>query len=104
MVGIDLVFIPEFNKQLDLGGTTFLEKAFSLSEIKNSEAEHLAGLWAAKEAVIKAATVMPKSRADIIVAYDESGKPHAKTRNESFAISISHHGQYAIAVAYRIQA
>lgn len=102
MVGIDLVFIPEFQKQLDSEGLTFLEKAFSLSEIKNRQTEHLAGLWAAKEAVMKAAPTMPKKLTDIVIKSDASGKPHAQVGSQEFAISIAHHGDYAVAVALRI--
>jgi phosphopantetheine--protein transferase-like protein len=64
--------------------------------------EHLAGLWAAKEAVTKAAAVTPAKWTDIVISYDETGRPYARIKTEEFAISISHHGDYAVAVAYRV--
>jgi phosphopantetheine--protein transferase-like protein len=103
MVGIDLVFIPEFQKQLDTGGHAFLQKAFRLSEMKNHQTEHLAGLWAAKEAVIKASEVTPKKWTDIHIGHDENGKPSAAVGVQKFALSIAHHGDYAVAVAQRIE-
>jgi phosphopantetheine--protein transferase-like protein len=103
MIGVDLVYIPEFQKQLDSEGKAFMEKAFVLSEIKNRKTEHLAGLWAAKEAVMKAALVTPKKLTDIVIASDRSGMPHARVGSQKYAISISHHADYAIAVALRIE-
>jgi len=101
MIGVDLVFLPEFQKQLEIGGDAFIKRTFRLSEIKDHKTEHLAGLWAAKEAVIKAAEVAPKAYTDIVITHDESGKPYAHIGSQAFAISIAHHGDYAIAVAYR---
>jgi len=101
MIGVDLVFIPEFQKQLEAGGDTFIERSFSLSEMKNHKTEHLAGLWAAKEAVIKAAETAPKKYTDIVITHDKAGKPCAHVGSQEFAVSIAHHGDYAIAVACR---
>ena len=102
MVGIDLVFVPEFQAQLQVGGDTFIEKAFQIAEYARKEPEHLAGLWAAKEAVCKAMDTPPKSWLDIQISHDASGKPHATVGGESFAISIAHHGEYAVAVAQKV--
>jgi len=101
MIGIDLVFVPEFQNQLDIGGSDFMQKAFNATEIKDHNTEHLAGIWAAKEAVIKAAANAPKKLTDIIITQDKNGKPSAKVASEKYAISISHHGDYAVAIAYR---
>ncbi len=102
MIGVDLVFLPEFQERINIGGSTFIERSFRLSEMKNRTTEHLAGLWAAKEAVIKAAGTLPKKYTDIVITHDKAGKPHAQIDSQEFAISIAHHGDYAIAVAYRI--
>lgn len=102
MIGIDLVFIPEFREQLEVGAETLRERAFSLAEADGQPVEHLAGLWAAKEAVVKAAAAAPERWADIVITHDPSGRPRARVGNQVFAISISHHGDYAVAVAYRI--
>jgi phosphopantetheine--protein transferase-like protein len=103
MIGIDLVYIPEFKQQLEIGGNLLINKAFDQSEIKNQTIEHLAGIWAAKEAVIKASEVAPKKMADILISYDTLNKPYAKLGSHKYAISISHHGDYAIAVVYRLE-
>lgn len=101
MVGVDLVYIPEFQKQLAAGGSAFIQKSFHVSEMKNRQPEHLAGLWAAKEAVVKAAEPAPEKWADIVISRDANGKPSAKLGAQEFAVSIAHHGDYAVAVAYR---
>jgi phosphopantetheine--protein transferase-like protein len=103
MIGIDLVSIPEFQRQLEIGGTRFLQRAFSKSELENRDVRHLAGLWAAKEAVIKAA-VTPPQLSDIELTHDASGRPHARVGAQSFDVSISHHGEYAVAVAMSVSA
>ncbi len=103
MVGIDLVFIPEFRRQLEVGAGGLVQNAFRGSEIADQRPEHLAGLWAAKEAVAKAAVEPPKEWTDIVITHDASGQPHAHIGTQEFAISISHHGDYAVAVAYRIE-
>jgi phosphopantetheine--protein transferase-like protein len=103
MVGIDLVFIPEFRKRLEVSAGALVKSAFRSSEIADQQPEHLAGLWAAKEAVAKAAVEPPKKWTDIVITQDASGKPHAHIGAQEFAISISHHADYAVAVAYRIE-
>jgi phosphopantetheine--protein transferase-like protein len=102
MIGIDLVFIPEFRKRLEVGGAKMTERAFCAAETKDQSIEHLAGLWAAKEAVVKAAATAPERWIDIVITHDRTGRPHARVGNQEFAISISHHGDYAVAAAYRI--
>jgi phosphopantetheine--protein transferase-like protein len=104
MIGIDLVFIPEFQKQLDIEGKAFIQKTFSLSEIKNRKTVHLAGLWAAKEAVFKACDITPKKWTDIVISHDNNGKPKASFGSQKFELSISHHADYAVAVAFRLDA
>src|ERR1017187_8879490 len=102
MIGIDLVFIPEFRRQVEAGGAHFLERAFNPSELENQNVQHLAGLWAAKEAVIKAAPKPPEPPERLIevaVTYDASGRPYGTTEAQNFELSISHHGDYVVAVA-----
>jgi phosphopantetheinyl transferase (holo-ACP synthase) len=56
-------------------------------------------LWAAKEAVIKAAPESPERLTDVAITHDASGRPHATIEAQNFEISISHHGEYVVAVA-----
>ncbi len=102
MIGIDLVFIPEFRERLAIGAGKMSERAFRASEMNGQSIEHLAGLWAAKEAVMKAASAPPVRWTDIVISHDPSGRPHARVGNQEFAVSISHQGDYAVAAAYRI--
>jgi phosphopantetheine--protein transferase-like protein len=101
MLGVDLVYLPEFKKQLALGGEAFLKKAFHTSESDNQKVEHLAGVWAAKEAVLKAADLKPGDWLSITIKHDKSGKPTAFVGKNKFEVSISQHQDYAIAVAIK---
>jgi len=103
MLGIDLVHIPEFQKQLASGGDTFLHKAFSTTELQNQRPEHLAGLWAAKEAVMKAGGLKPGKWQDIQISHKQNGAPIAQVGLDVYEISIAHHGEYAVAVAQRLK-
>jgi phosphopantetheine--protein transferase-like protein len=102
MIGIDLLFIPEFEMQYEINKTAFINKAFNLSEIKRLDINHLAGLYAAKEAIYKAAEKPPKKLTDILISYNTSGKPEANIGKQKFSISISNHGDYVVAVALRL--
>jgi phosphopantetheine--protein transferase-like protein len=102
VIGIDLVFIPEFQRQVEAGGTPFLRKAFNPSELENQNVQHLAGLWAAKEAVIKAAPESPERLIDVAITHDTLGRPHGNIEAQNFEISISHHGEYVVAVAMAV--
>lgn len=97
MIGIDLVHIPEFAVQMQNGGDTFLARAFSVDESANRDVDHLAGLWAAKEATTKAAGIEPGRWQDIILRMQPPMS--ATVDGIVFEISISHHGDYAVAVA-----
>jgi phosphopantetheine--protein transferase-like protein len=101
MLGIDLAFIPEFRARLADSGGKIVELAFRSSERQSPQPEHLAGLWAAKEAVVKAAAVAPSKWTDIVITHAGSGKPHARLGGKEFAISVAHRGDYAVAVAHR---
>ena len=104
MIGIDLVYIPEFEQQFMLGDATFLQKTFNVDELRNRRTEHLAGLWAAKEAVAKAASDPVRKWTDIAITHDKDGKPSARFGDDDYYISIAHHGDYAVAISYRAAA
>ena len=102
MLGVDLVYIPEFEKQLKLGGRNLLKKAFNKQELDNLDKAHLAGLWAAKEAVYKSSDNPPESLKSIEIKIKTNKSPVAYLDGIKYEISLSHHGQYAVAVALRI--
>lgn len=100
-VGSDLVYMPRFSNSL--GRTR--DKVFSPSELKSTESEHLAGIFAAKEAIIKALELKLGSWLSIEIGNKKSGKPVVKLAKNlgkgkivSCDLSISHNGDYAIAV------
>lgn len=99
MVGIDLVYLPEFEKKFK---NIPLEKVFLDSELSQNKAvESLAGVFAAKEAFFKA--IGRKANwLEVWVEKSKSGKPELKsallTKNQKAQLSISHAGDYAIAV------
>ncbi len=120
VIGTDLVYVPEFARQLSMPGSRF-ESVFSAQELrvagqKPDRAQHLAGRWAAKEACIKAwgqsrygqpplLEDAPSVWADIEVVPDAFGRVayrfHGRVAEHlsqaKVALSISHDGDYAIA-------
>ena len=99
--GIDLVFIPEFEERAKRSGKGFLGKIFLESELRNTESSHLAGVFAAKEAAMKALGLPAGSWHKIEVSYDKNGRPKVHVlgkKSKRCDLSISHAGDYAIAV------
>jgi len=99
-IGVDIVFVPRFEKLLT--NEAFVKKIFHPSESKRFEAEHLAGIFAAKEAFFKAVKEAP-TWLDVEIKKEASGKPALVLSNDlkdelSVDVSISHDGEYAIAV------
>ncbi len=108
--GIDIVSISEFTSSLEKGGETFLKKCFHASEIESGSVEHLAGVFAAKEAVIKACSLSAGNWLDIRVEKKE-GRPFVRFLSEaeetvfsSQDLSISHSKDVAVAVFVGIAA
>jgi len=102
--GVDLIYLPRFKRSLKRGGENFLRRVFLEKEISHlrGETEHLAGIFAAKEAVIKALSLPTDSWHDIHVVYKPNGAPQVQISNFEFQISnsslsISHNGSYVIA-------
>lgn len=98
-VGIDLVQISEFQARLSEAGG--LEKIFLDSEREHTKSpESLTGAFAAKEAFMKALG-RKIDWLDVWVEKDKWGRPKLVsklTRNEEVEVSISHSGDYAMAV------
>ena len=116
--GVDLVYLPRFKKSLNNGGENFLRRVYLESELSRhlrgeesyahpvkhleGEIEHLAGIIAAKEAVIKALDLPGGSWLNILIKHPRSGAPKAVLTHHSslithHSLSISHDGQYVIA-------
>ncbi|MBI2327065.1 holo-ACP synthase [Candidatus Curtissbacteria bacterium] len=99
--GIDLVFLPKFRKTLSRGGSSFLKRVYLESELEDKREEHLAGIFAAKEAVMKALGLPKGSWQDIEITYRQNGAPIVRIMNYEVRIkdslSISHDGDYVVA-------
>ena len=135
-VGADLVHVPAFTEQFDLSGSTFsgafspreLRRAVARAEQKgDSQAHHLAAVWALKEAVLKAwlgaldSAGTPAPLEPDLVRWDQievhhlpSGAPQVRLRAEMLAafeasvgpaaehgwhVSASHDGDCALGFA-----
>jgi len=101
--GIDIVSRSSFTLSLENGGQSFLDRCFNEIEQKNSDVLHLAGVFAAKEAVIKALSLEAGSWLHICVVYENNGRPKVELIEEridieSLDVSISHDGDYIVAM------
>jgi phosphopantetheine--protein transferase-like protein len=95
-IGTDIVFLPEFSKKLKT--ETLLNKLFTSSEMSiHKSDESLAGVFAAKEAVMKACGKTLNWH-EIEVLKKENGQPYITSIHATNVdVSISHSGEYAIA-------
>jgi|SRR3989344_1476498 len=105
-VGNDIVYIPKFQKSFQRYPKKFRRDIFCESELKNQDTQHLAGIFSAKEAVVKALDLKASKWKLIEILNFDTGKPFVKLHKkisshniESSDISISHHGDYVTAVA-----
>jgi len=114
-IGNDIIEIERIRKSFDRHGYRFLTKLFSTQEqdycLKHTDPiPHLAGRFAAKEAVVKALGTGFGEHAswlDIEIINDELGKPcvvlsenlSKKCKNSIILVSISHCDSYVNAIA-----
>ena len=100
--GVDIVYIPRLGELMESEG--FIKKVFHASECKNYSAEHIAGVFAAKEAFFKAIDKRP-DWLKVEVTNQKTGRPKLiisdefkeKREIENIDVSISHDKDYAIA-------
>ncbi len=101
-VGTDLVEIGRFKRKIT-SSPSILRELFSPHELQNAGAVRLAGIFAAKEAAIKALSFVPGSWLKMEVRHERSGKPvikfakNSKAKIESCDLSIAHDGIYVVA-------
>ncbi len=109
-IGVDIESVNRFRKLAT--DNAFLHRVFTQKELDyclahRSAAPHLAVRFAAKEAIMKAASGLnkaPLSYKDIEVTNQETGLPIARIQKEGFekfhiALSLSHSRTQAIALA-----
>lgn len=103
MIGIDMVYIPRVQNILERRGEAFLEKVFSREERRalRMDAAHIAGRFAAKEAMAKALGdgIFKAGLKNLIVETDNRERPFGRYKDRIFRLSVSHEKDYAIAVA-----
>lgn len=95
-LGIDIVYIPRFEKIVRENQKHFEQNVFCPAEWKGSSGEKLAGIFAAKEATLKALGMRPGQWQEICVKYSKEGRPFLKDF-PPHELSISHDGEYAFA-------
>lgn len=101
-VGNDIVDVTRFRNKI-WKNKNMLENIFLPSEMKNKDVKHLAGLFAAKEAVTKALDLKPGRWSDIEISHGKNGKPQVILSSElrkrvvDCSLSVAHDGKYAVA-------
>jgi holo-[acyl-carrier protein] synthase len=110
-IGTDIVTVDRIEKAIEKFGESFLKRFLTSKEsaLCKDKTESIAGFWAAKEAIAKALGCgigKELSFLDIVLAKDAKGAPYFtlhKEKKEYFrlknsSLSISHDGNFAIAV------
>jgi len=108
-VGIDVIEIERFrNKPLNNENASFYHSIFTESELSyctkySDPYPHLAGIFAAKESILKCLTT-PIEMIEIEISHNRDGKPRIAARTKKIKstqarISITHTRSIAIAVA-----
>jgi len=105
MIGIDIVQIDRIKKSLQ--SESFVKKVFSSAEIlyaesKTDSIQTYAGLFAAKEAAVKAlgSGFTGLNLAQIEIKHSSEGQPYAVIKGKEVKLSISHDAGVAAAVAF----
>lgn len=116
--GIDVVELPRFKQAMKRGGKRFIERIFTQREEAYAKAHkrttllHLAGRFAAKEAVIKAISQIDPARTlamnQIEIKNDRWGRPHIilhdkHSKKLKVHISLSHVNSVAVASAIAVR-
>ena len=107
--GVDITEVNRIKKAVEKWGDAFLSRVFTSDELINAKLrgslyQHLAGRFAAKEAVFKALGDTELNWKDVEILNDKEGKPFCKLLNSKgrglqAIVSISHVKNYALANA-----
>ena len=108
--GVDITEVRRLKQAVQKWGDDFLGRIFTKTELEQAKKrgssiyQHLAGRFAAKEAVFKAAGNKNLNWKDVQILNDKDGKPlcvllNGKGRKVDVQISISHVKTYAVASA-----
>ncbi len=107
--GVDITEVSRLRKAVEKWGDSFLARIFTKEELDNAKTrgspyQHLAGRFAAKEAVFKALGDSKLNWKEVQILNDKEGKPFCSIRSNkdkriAVLISISHVKNYAVANA-----
>lgn len=107
--GVDITEVNRLRKAVEKWGREFLERIFTAEELRNAQKraslyQHLAGRFAAKEAIFKALQIKDFGWKDVQILNDKEGRPYceilsSKGKNMDIHVSISHVKNYAVANA-----
>lgn len=99
-VGTDIVEIERLKEKPDLWKRFLSGKELLWLEKFRFKEEHIAGIWAAKEALVKALDDASIDFRSVTVAHSESGKPFFEdiAVDGVLHLSISHERKFATAV------
>jgi len=107
--GVDITEVKRLRQAVEKWGDAFVNRIFTRIELENAKTrgsfyQHLAGRFAAKEAVFKALGNKNLSWKDMEILNDRDGRPRctitrSKAKNLKVHISISHVKNYAVANA-----
>jgi holo-[acyl-carrier protein] synthase len=107
--GVDITEVRRLRQAIEKWGKDFLNRVFTQEELENAKNrgslyQHLAGRFAAKEAVFKALGDKNLSWKDVQILNNREGKPcckilNSKNKKIDIHISISHVKNYATALA-----
>lgn len=106
ILGCDIVKISRIKKLMK--NKTLIKNIFHPSEIEIFDPPHIAGIFALKEAYIKALGLRVNQWLDIEVRYENSGKPLISSRGDQnnylmVECSVSHEEEYAVAVVFGLK-
>ncbi|MFH1128658.1 MAG: holo-ACP synthase [Candidatus Omnitrophota bacterium] len=107
--GVDITEVRRLRQAIEKWGNDFLHRVFTKEELENAKTrgslyQHLAGRFAAKEAVFKALGDKHLNWQDVEILNDKEGKPscvilNGRGKKINVHISISHIKNYAVANA-----
>ncbi len=111
--GVDITEVSRLRQAVEKWGQDFLKRVFTVEELKHAKNksslyQHLAGRFAAKEAIFKALGDKNLGWQDVQILNDPDGKPYCylfnqKRKRLEAHISISHVKTYAVASAVIMQ-
>jgi holo-[acyl-carrier protein] synthase len=107
--GVDITEVRRLKQAVEKWGDAFLNRLFTADELENAKTrgslyQHLAGRFAAKEAIFKAMGDADLGWKDVQIINDKEGRPccsilNGRGKNCDVHISISHVKSYATAFA-----